>query len=337
MFKKIKNFAVRRWKLLVFVAIVIAGVIFFISRRNSKEVKTATIQKGRIAEELFLSGEVTAKHYAKLSFETAGKISFVGVTEGDKVAKGKILSKLDTTVLNANYQIALANLRAMEATVANIHDQVKDHSGDETFAQKDLRTTAEVNKDKAYEAMIAAKRNLDGASLVAPFAGYVTYLAHSYSGVYTTPTAAEVELIDPLTMYFDVSADQTEVTKLSVGQKVVVVLDSFDDKEFDGVVDTISFTPKIGETGSVYSVKVKFTNTDLLNSRFKIVMSGEGKFTISEKDNVLFVPSGFVKQDKDGSYVKTSTKDRVYIETGIESEDNTEIKGSISEGQTVFD
>ena len=333
-----KKFVLKRWKKIVVVLVLVIVALFFYFRSKNNNPETANIQKGDIQEELVLSGSVNATNYAKLSFETSGKIVYVGVKEGEKVNKGRLISKLDATVLNSSYQTALSNLRIQEATVANIHDQVKGNDDDESFAQKDLRTTAEANKDKAYEAVIAAKRNLDGASLYAPFNGIITYLNHPFVGVYTSLGAVEAEIIDPTTMYFDVLADQTEVTKLSVDQKVEIILDSFDEKGFSGVVENISFVPKMGEAGSVYAVKVKFTNVDLLSSKFKIAMTGDARFVTSEKKDVLYLPSNFVKQDKNGKYIKTSSKgNKVYVTVGVESEDNTEVIGDIKEGQTVYD
>lgn len=335
---KIKNLLSKKWKLVIIILILIFGGIFFYFKNKNTVVKSATIQRGNLKEEMVLSGEILATNYAKLSFETSGKIIYVGVKEGDKINKGKLLSKLDSTVLNSAYQTAMSTLRIYDATAQNILDQVKDNDKDETFAQKDTRTTAEANKDKAYEAVISAKRNLDGASLYAPFNGIVTYISHPFSGVYTTAGTTEVELIDPSTMYFNVLADQTEVIKLKKDQKVKIVLDSFDSKEFDGVVTNISFTPKSGESGSVYAVKVNFNGIDLVNSQFKIAMTGDSKFIISEKENVFFIPNSFVKQDKSGSYIKKNKKgEKLYVQTGIESEDFTEIIGDIKEGQVVYD
>lgn len=337
--KKIKKFVVKNWKkLIIFFVVLIGVIIFFSSRVNKANIKTAEVKKGNIKEELVLSGNISATNYAKLSFETSGKIVYVGVKEGDRVYKGKLISKLDTTVLNSYYQIALSNLRIGDATVENIHDQLKGHSADENFSQKDLRTTAEANKDKAYEAVIAAKRNLDGASLYAPFNGIVTYLNHPFTGVYTSLAVVEAEIIDPRTMYFEVLADQTEVTKLTEGQDVAIVLDSFEDKTFEGKLENISFIPKIGESGSVYKVKVSFVDVDLENSKFKISMTGDAKFITQEKEDVLYVPINFLKQDKLGEYLKTNSKnEKIYVESGLESEDSVEVIGDISEGLKVYD
>lgn len=332
------NFLIKRWKISLLVLVLVVGGIYLINRNKSKEVKTATIQKGHIQEELILSGTVTATNYAKLAFETGGKVTYVGVKEGEEVKKGKLLSKLDTTLLNSEYQKALSDLRYYEANVEYVHDTVKDHATDETFLQKNDRTYSEVNKDKAYENVIKAKRNLDGASLYAPFDGIISMVAYPFAGPNILATVPQIEIIDPSTMYLDVSADQTEVTKLSVGQKVNVVLDSFEDKTFEGEIETISFAPESGESGSTYSIKVKFVGVDLKNSSFRIGMTGDAKFITAEKDDVLYVDSSFVNSDKQGKYVMTNPKNgKVYIEVGLESEDNTEIIGDIKEGQTLYD
>jgi RND family efflux transporter MFP subunit len=335
---KMVSFVQKKWKLLVALLVITGIILFFIFKNNSKEIKTTEIKKGDIKEELILSGEIDAVNYAKLSFETSGKIIYVGVKEGEKVNKGRLISKLDSTVLNSNYQIALSNLRALEATVDNVHNQVKDKSTSESYAERDTRTTAEANKDKAYEAMLIAKRNLDGASLYVPFNGIVTNLVHPFSGVYTSLGVIEAEVIDPSTMYFRVLADQTEVTKITVGQKTEITIDPFEGKTYEGKVESVGFTPSSGESGSTYEVKVSFIGIDLLTSNFKIAMTGDGKFVTSEKKNVLYVPNNFVKQDKEGRFLKIDKKGKKeYITTGIEGEEVTEVAGNIKEGQVIFD
>lgn len=336
--KKIGVFLKKRWKLSLVLFLIIVGGIWYFSRNIGKDLKTTTIQKGTIAEELILSGTVNATNYAQLAFETSGKIVYVGVKEGDEVKKGKLLSKLDTTLLNSEYQKAMSDRRYTQANVENVHDQVKDNDETESYAEKDIRTYSEIANDKAWENVIKAKRSLDGASLFAPFNGIVTSVAYPFSGVNVMATIAQIELIDPTTMYMFVLADQTEVTKLSVGQKAKIILDSFDDQAFEGKIETISFTPVAGESGSSYSVKVSFVGVDLLTSRFKIGMTGDIKFVIAERDDVLFVPSGFVNSQKGEKYVRTNPKNgKVYVEIGLESEDDTQITGDIHEGQTLYD
>lgn len=337
--KKIVAFLKKRWKLSLVLLVLVVGGVWFFTKNGTKDLKTTTVQKGYIAQELILSGTVTATNYAKLAFETGGKIVYVGVAEGDVVKKGKLLSKLDTTLLNSEYQKALSDRRYTQANVENVHDQVKDNDEDESFSEKDTRTYAEIAHDKAWENVIKAKRILDGASLYAPFDGIVTSITYPFPGVWILATVAQIEIIDPSTMYLEVLADQTEVTKLFVGQKVNIILDSFEDTKFEGEVENISFAPTTGESGSTYAVKVKFVGVDLENSRFKIGMTGDAKFVVAEKDDALFVDSVFVNSDKEGKYVQTNAKNgKIYIEVGLESEENTEIiSDKIFEDQVLYD
>jgi len=273
-----------------------------------------------------------------LGFQSSGKIAYVGVKEGQKVAKGTLLAKLDTTVLNSALQQARSSLRSAEATVERVHDDVKDHSSDETFTQKETRTAAEVAKDNAYEAVIAAEDALRNATLYAPFSGIVTYVANPYPGVNVLYSQTQVEVVNPETIYFEVTADQTEVYSLKEEMDVEIILDALDEKTLSGKVSNISITPKEGEVGIVYKVKILFDESEVDNQLYRIGMTGDAKFILSKKDDVLYIPPKFINSDSDGKYVKKDKKnDKVYIDIGIEGEDKVEISGDISEGNEIFE
>lgn len=320
--------------MVLIVAAVIGGGVFWWFRNRATAV-TATVQRGGVVEELILSGEVKAEEHAELSFQSSGELVYIGVSEGDQVSEGQLLAKLETVTLNAAYQQALSNLRAAEANVQKIHDEVKDHDKDETFTQKVTRTNAEVAKDNAYEAVIIARRNLRNAGLVAPFDGTVVKITNPFSGINTTFSQSQVELVNFETIYFEVSADQTEVTQLSLGQEVEIVLDAFEDETLKGIVDYIGSTPKAGEVGTIYEIKVRFVDNNL--NRLKIGMTGDAKFVTERKENVLYVDPAFLSSDKDGSYLTVDGKRKVYVTTGLEGDDRTEVSGEIREGMTIYD
>lgn len=331
----------KRKKLVVFILLVTAGFSLwrYLLAKKDGVSESVGIKKGTVTEELVLSGQINADEYAKLSFPSSGEISWVGVKEGDSVWKGQSLVKLDTTVLNAAFQQAQAALRAAEATVENIHDQVKDHSGDETYAQKDARTTAEAAKDKAYEAYVAAEYNLRHSTIYSPFAGIVTSLAHPFAGVNIIYSETQAEVINPETIYFDVSGDQNDIINISKDQKVNIVLDSIPDENIEGVVDFVGYTPKAGEAGTIYKIKVRILKEKFDLSKFRIGMTGDAKFVTGEKENVLYLPPKFVKSDINGSYVNLgNSKNKVYVKVGLEGEDRVEVTSDkIHEGDAVYD
>jgi len=236
------------------------------------------------------------------------------------------------------YQQSLNNYRNYQAAVENALDSVKDHSGDETFAQKATRTAAEVARDNAYDSMIAAKYNLNNATILSPFAGIISSLAFANPGINITANDAIVEVVDPNSVYFEVDADQGDVTNIKTGQEVTIILDSFEGQEFSGTVSFVGITPKIGETGTIYKVKVKFLDNKVIENGVKVGMTGDAKFTLRESKNTLYVPIQFVNSDKDGKYINVGRlKNRVDVETGVEGEEVVEIKSGAGEGDTLYD
>lgn len=324
---------------LIAILLVIVGTVFWaVKSRQKDQPIEVKIEKGTVTEDLILTGEIAAEKHARLTFPTSGKLAWVGVSEGTWVYQGQALVSLDKTPLDAAYQQAKATLRKYEATLENIHDQVKNHDRDETFATKDTRTTAEVNKDYAYDALRTAEYNLNNATLLAPFAGFISFIAHPAPGINVTLTETQVEIVDPATMYFIVSADQSEVVNLQTDQKVEIVLDSFPEDILKGKISYISHTPKADESGTVYSVKVIFDKENVNSDKIRVGMTGDAKFILGRKDEVLYVPPRFINSDAKGKFVRLGKKNsKVYIQTGIEGEERVEIIGDIKEGDMVFD
>ncbi|EKD62699.1 MAG: hypothetical protein ACD_52C00087G0003 [uncultured bacterium] len=327
-------------KLKKFWAIVIVGILItlFISRQGNNGWAKGVIQKGDIKEELTLSGVVEADEHIKLVFSTSGKIASVDVIEGQKVAKNQQLAKLDTTLLHADYERAVSDLRDAQSTVDRALDSVKNHDKDESFTQKETRTQAEVARDKAYRNLVKAQQNLAEAVLRSPFDGIVSQIVDIKPGINIIYTQSFIEVINPETIYFSVAADQTDVSKITLGQPADIVFDIDQDKSYSAEIIFVALTPKLDETSTVYKVKLKVAEVENLVSNIKVGMTGDANFTISEKANALFVEEKFVQQDKSGEYLLTgANKEKVNIETGIEGDGVVEVIGNVHEGQEIYD
>lgn len=239
--------------------------------------------------------------------------------------------------MNAAYEQALNNLRRYEAGVDNVYDQVQGGENDETFSERNTRTTAEVLKDNAYEAVIIAERNLKGASLYAPFDGVVTSVTNPFFGPFVLSTQPQFEVVNPETIYFSVTADQTEVTSLKEGMRVLITLDAFPEKEIEGTVSKIDFAPDPAEVGVVYEVRVDLPRLDEI--AYRLGMTGDAIFVLESKQEAFWVPAGFVKSDKKGQYLLTRKGDKkVYVELDLEGVGRVEvISDAISEGMKIYD
>ena len=120
----------RQWFLVVLAAgvAVLAGWYFFFRVDTSKSL---VIKKADLTETLTLSGEIDADEKSTMTFQTAGKLAFVKVKEGDSVKKGQLLAGLDTGDLAAAEKSAFYKYLAADVHAKYVEDTVKDHPKDE--------------------------------------------------------------------------------------------------------------------------------------------------------------------------------------------------------------
>ena len=337
----IKRQLINRPLLIGLIAVaIIGGGLWYTSQKPKSDFRTAQITKQNLTETVSASGEVKAENQSELMFSSPGKVAWIGVKEGDVVKKGQALASLDTVLLNTAYQQAAINLRKFEATLDNVHDQVKDNGDDEDFATRDKRTTAETNKDYYYEVLKAAEYNLRNATLVSPISGTVTSIGGLSVGENITAASMStriIRIIDLSSLVFEAIVDEVDFKKINIGQKVEVVLDAFPDEKIPGEVIYIGREGRKTITGGiVLPVKIKL-NSD--SDKLVVGLSGDIDFIVDQKNDVLTVPREFVKNDGQISYITVRQSDgtisKITITTGLTTITTQEIIGDIKEGQEV--
>lgn len=325
------------WILLV-VVVVVVWKVFFTTDKSPKYL-TQKVEKGDLLETISTTGKVQADQYANLAFQTGGRVAWVNVKKGDKVKKGQAIAGLDTVILNAAYQQAANNYRNYQAAAESALDSVKNHSGDETYAQKATRTAAEVARDNAYDAMNAALQNLRYATLYAPFNGIVAEANPTFAGANVTPANAAYIIVNPETTYFESEISETDLPKVKTGQKVIIKLDAYSEESIDGVVGNIgilAFTSTTG--GNAYSLRVELpANKDF---KYKVGMEGDVDIVLETITNVLKVPTTALVNEDDINYVWVYNEEegkihKKAVEIGGNSNEETQIKSGISEGEIV--
>lgn len=332
------------WVLIIFVLI----VAFFIYKNNTnkaKEIKakTHTVERQNLVDSLSISGQIDAHEKATLRFQTSGLLAWVGVKEGDTVKKYQAIASLDKRALQ-NQMSQLLNSYTKERW--DFEQAQDDNRNWQTAGMTDdARNTIKRALDKNQYDLNNAVLNVESqnialkyATLVSPIAGLVTKVASPVNGQNITPSSAEFVVINPTTIYFSALADQTEVTRFKVGQSADIVLDSYPDKKVNGTIESISFTPKEGESGTVYELKVavKTTNSDYL---IRIGMTGDASFIFEKKDNVLAIPATYIKNEKGSTFVtriKDGKDEKVNVKTGMTIDGQTEILEGLNENDSIY-
>lgn len=349
------QFFKKRWYLIVIFLIIIGGIFFKInsdkaSGKAAKKQSTYVVKRKNLEETLSLSGSINAEEHTILRFQTSGMLTWVGVKEGDYVKKYQGVASLDQKELQKNltkYLNTYMKSRWDFETTRETED-IKNIGGlSEDARRAALRTLDKAQFDLNNSVIDVELKDiaLKFAYLYTPIEGIVTKVESPYAGVNITPVQAEFEIINPKTIYFSATADQSDVVKLRQDAEGDVVLDSYPNSKLKGKVYMISFVPKTGETGTVYSVKIALQepNDDY---RYRYGMTGDASFKIREIKDVLSIPTKFIKAEKnpegtlDKKYVLkkvNGSQAKAYIQIGEEMDDNTIVTAGLKEGDLIYD
>lgn len=308
---------------------------------NTAAKETTTVQRGTLSESLILSGNMQADRHVTLQFQNSGLLSWVGVKEGDWVKKYQAIASLDQRQLKKQMQKYLNTYSRERNDFEDTHAENENWQLINEQSQRDeIKRIIERSQFDLNNTVLDVEiqdLSVRYATLTTPIEGMVTRVAAPYAGVNIIPSQAQFEILDPSTLFFSVTADQTEVIDLFPGQEVSMVLDAFEEQKFQGKINFISYTPKSGETGTVYEVKVSISNWQDVPRSLRIGMTGDAEFILRSSKDVLYLPYKFVKSDDNGSYVLIGDgTQKQYVKTGLEGEENVEITEGISEGTTVY-
>lgn len=321
--------------LLIIAIVFFAGKYFLVDSKKTTSNFTS-VKKGDIKEELTLSGKIDVQDHEVLNFGIAGKVNWVGVKEGDWVKEGQAIATLDKETLEAALRQAWQTFTAAKAASDQYYDGRTGTS--ESYDQKVTRTALDATQNRAYDSIRIAQENLKSAVLTSPIEGLVVAAEPSIAGVNIASLNSGYEIVNPSTIYLKVTADQTEVGGVKVGQTGTIIFDSYPEEKAQGNVSNISFAPTKDETGTVYDVKVTLDNVNDKDYKYRLGMTADINFVTKEKNNVLIIPANFVNTDNKGKFVLVG-KDRkkIYIKTGIENGLDVEVTEGLSESDVVYD
>lgn len=326
-----------RWpkKYLVLLIILIIGSgLYYYSYFNKKiePIQTTTVTRQDIKSTISASGTLNGIQTSDLKFKSSGKLAYISAKEGDVVTKGQSIASLDIKDLNIALQQARNDFLSKDATAKKAEDDVKNHESDETYAQRETRIKAQAARDSAYDAVKAAQRDFEDAVIYSPIAGLVTK-TDVEPGQFVSPTDLIAQIVDHSQVYFDAEVDETDIGKISIGQKAEITLNSYENRIFEGVIAEIK--PIIKETSSGATIIIVRISLGKPEINFVTGLNGQAQITINESKNVLSIPQEALKDDQT-VFVKEGDKiSEKKIRTGIKSDTHIEILGGLEQNQEV--
>ena len=344
--KKIPDFLKRRWYIVAILAVV-GGFILYRQLTSSAGAKTNPykVKIETLKDELTFSGEVDADEKVNLQFQTAGRLAWVGVKEGEYVQKWQAIASLDQRQLKKTMQ---RYLNTYVKTRLTFDEQQADYSsggGLSTEAQRSLQRLAEEAQMDLNNSVIDVELQnitVEYANLYTPIEGVVDHIDTPVAGVNISLTSAQTfRVVNPTTIFFLADADQVDVVRLHEGQEGEISFDPYPDTTVPTKITSIDFSPKEGETGTVYGVKMAFSGAEGNSDyKYRLGMTGDVSFLLREIPDVIAVPSAYIKTENGKQYVlkdRNGKAVKTFIKTGETIDNQTIVSEGLEEGDIIYD
>lgn len=201
------------------------------------------------------------------------------------------------------------------------------------------RLELEIKKQKSYLDELHVR--LSYTEIYSPIDGIVTQVAAEAGETLVSGLQVGnlITVLNPELLELWIYVDETDISKVSVGQQVEYTVDTYPDKTFRGKIDRINVSPDIFENIVYYRAIVNIDNN---TAKFlKPEMTTQCKIIISIKKDVLVVPNEALKW-KDNHYivyritnVERNMTEEVPVKLGERGDRTTEILHGLNEGDRI--
>ena len=194
--------------------------------------------------------------------------------------------------------------------------------------------------EAARKTLEQAQKELDEATITAPFDGVVGAIYVEEGDVIPPPTMAPtvvIYLITPASMELKAEVDEIDIPDVEPGQSAIIEVDALPEEQFEGTVTLISPVPIIEAGLVLYEVKISFTVP--LDSKVRVGMSATADIIVQQRENTLLVPERAIERDSEGNpmvWVKLDGQiEERPVVTGISDGLQTEILDGLDEGEII--
>lgn len=290
-------------------------------------VKAAAARIAPAIDEVSAVGTLRADEAVTIRPEIAGRIAEIRFNEGQAIARGAVLVRLD--------QAELAAVLASSTAQAQLDKQRLERSED--LFKKGFISQQALDESRSNHARSLAKQHEDAAKLAktemrASFPG-VAGLRQVSEGQYVAAGTdiARLEKIDQLKLDFRIP--ESYIGKLKAGQPVVVLVDAYAERSFPGSVYAIE--PGVDEQTRTILLRARVANPEL---KLRPGMFGRVQVQLGVRDKAIWIPeAAIVPKGRDATVYRVidGKVDVVRVQTGVRKVGEVEIVKGLAAGDLV--
>ena len=354
--------------------VLVAGAFVVLKRTGAVSVKVVRAEvtggAGGTATGITANGYVVARTKASVSSKVAGRLEYLGVTEGTRVRKGDIIARLEHEDYAA--QVAQADAQLSQARAALVEaETTRDQLQRDATRSKDLLSRNLISGQQAEQvasqlsgaearvgvqkaqlqsaeaALSGARVTLENSNIRAPFDGTVLrkdaevgeVVAPSVGGGLTR--GAVVTMADLSTLEVEVDVNESYIAQIRSAQPARIVLDAYPDTSYRGAVRQI--VPTADRQRATVLVKVGIIAPDSkilpeMAARVEFLENAVRAQATTTAPPRIFVPSEGVHEEGGQSVVwlvRDGKASRQVVNAGPVSAGRREIRSGLSGGEQV--
>ena len=269
------------------------------TQNKAVKVSVVRVEPAPMKDILVLPGETEAWQDVRVAADVAGRVEWIGPKEGQTVKEGVLIAKIDVAALKA----ALDRAEAAQKLADDLYQRRY------KLFERNIINQEELDKSQTERTLARAnfrqmQIEYERGFLKAPLTGMVNHLFVD-EGEFVDKGKPFVDLVNVDKIKINVNVPELDVRYLKVGQKTMVRVDAFQDRELFGIIDFVAY--KADPATKTFHVKVIVDNPnheirpgmiarvaflrrilpDALSSPlFAIVEKGGERLVFVEKDGV---------------------------------------------------
>jgi len=292
---------------IVVIAAVAASIGIYMKRENGKsepKYRTEAAEVGSVAETVAATGTISAVTTVQVGSQVSGIVAKLYADYNSPVKKGQLLAELDPTPFQQQVEQRQADLLGAQVQVRNAEIQFQ---RTQRLVQEQLTPQADYDTAKAaYDAAVAqaaqseaslkqAKTNLSYTKIFSPIDGIV--VARQYDVGQTVAASFQAPTLftiaeDLTKMQVQADVDQSDISRVSVGQQARFTVDAYADEPFSGQISQIRLNATQNQNVITYPVMIDVPNPD---AKLKPKMTADVTIEVARVSDVLRVPNAALR------------------------------------------
>lgn len=303
-----------------------------------------TLAPSSLATGPVLTGSLQPERRADLRAEISAVVLEVRRDNGDAVAAGDVLVRLDDTAIRDSLNAANEAVRVAQAALEQTDRLL---TRQQTLANQGMVSAqalddAQLRRVNAANELVASRARAAQAlqqqartQVRAPFAGVVSERQVS-AGDTASVGKALLKVIDPASLRFEALVSADDAAQLKVGQKVVFRVNGMGDARFDGTLKRID----AAANATTRQVAVAVTFDDAAAAPRVAGLFAEGHVLTASRE-VLMLPPGAIVRSGDRTEVwrlQGGKLDKVAVQLGERDARSGDwpVRGGLAAGEHVL-